>query len=1039
MKNRIFYLAAALALLTGCLKDEGLDPDCGAATEGTTISLSMTDRTTVETRSAASGNERLISDAYLLVFSSDTYAMGERVALGSITDNGQQRPKIRTMMPIPAGSTVVVLVNTGKDYTSESIPLTQSSTMDDINTAFSAFPLTSAALNQDDTDSGKGMPMSGKIASWPASAPAPTVQMYRSVAKIQLTLSSAMTGMYADNLTQETTVWTLTNVPSAGLVFGEPGQFTLPDPLTMFDGYLRWTPGWGRPVGYSGTNLKHKTLYIPEYSFSTMNGTKDDAVWDEGRMAMIVQGVNGRYYRVDFYDHTTGKYLDIKRNYHYVVNITKVNSAGYPKEVEAKNNPGGNLEYEIEVVGDEYLSTTSNGQYLVKTDKKAAAIEPGTTTAADLVKFACEITDDPQAGSSMPGSIATRKVRLVGADKNTLVETSKIQLCKSDGTACDENTFEFTASEEAGYQLKYTADVTANLPTEQLYLEIAYGSVLHYMPVTPFVLRIFYQSRDVTYIGGTDYLCNGIQSYKLTGNKPAPWTSEISLDGGRSWTTTLPAWITSITRNSDGDYNDDGVPDMDHCRATIARQTAKANQHEAALKKAAAVTNYNLASSTGAGAALENTANCYVVNAPGTYMLPLIYGNAIKNGAFNTEAYQPTSLSGLNTLSPFHDHSGTPITHPWISSKYTPADACLVWQDAPGLITNVTLISNLWLSFKVDRATIKQGNAIIAVRDASGTILWSWHIWVTDYRLGTELKTIDNGRGRQYTVTPQFLGWCHHDEYEGRSVLVRITQTESGFSRTFSLNQLAYTFGDNPYYQWGRKDPMLPLIPTVSSTTIAGGYSSDNKPCYTDSDKTGYAFTSRNMSITTPEYGRNGYPYTRFSDLIQQPYCMDAGYENRNSYMDFRYTNLWSANSGFTDENYSLPPQPVKTVYDPCPAGYCVPPTGIFYGFSLTGKATTNSGDYNIRSSSSCGIEFYCEPNKSGDTIFFPYTGYRNSATSTYKGLVGQFGYAWSANPSDMEAGYGMSYSHASPQTSLMPLRGMQRGMGAPVLPMKEQ
>ena len=54
MKNRIFYLAAALALLKGCLKDEGLDPDCGAATEGTTISLSMTDRTTVETRSAAS-------------------------------------------------------------------------------------------------------------------------------------------------------------------------------------------------------------------------------------------------------------------------------------------------------------------------------------------------------------------------------------------------------------------------------------------------------------------------------------------------------------------------------------------------------------------------------------------------------------------------------------------------------------------------------------------------------------------------------------------------------------------------------------------------------------------------------------------------------------------------------------------------------------------------------------------------------------------------------------------------------------------------
>ena len=35
----------------------------------------------------------------------------------------------------------------------------------------------------------------------------------------------------------------------------------------------------------------------------------------------------------------------------------------------------------------------------------------------------------------------------------------------------------------------------------------------------------------------------------------------------------------------------------------------------------------------------RETANCYAVNASGTYMLPLVYGNAIKNGQYNTRAY----------------------------------------------------------------------------------------------------------------------------------------------------------------------------------------------------------------------------------------------------------------------------------------------------------------------------------------------------------------------------------------------------------------
>ena len=49
--------------------------------------------------------------------------------------------------------------------------------------------------------------------------------------------------------------------------------------------------------------------------------------------------------------------------------------------------------------------------------------------------------------------------------------------------------------------------------------------------------------------------------------------------------------------------------------------------------------------------------------------------------------------------------------------------------------------------FDVDHSTIRQGNAVVAVLDASGMIMWSWHIWVTDYVPGDGLKKVTNYQG----------------------------------------------------------------------------------------------------------------------------------------------------------------------------------------------------------------------------------------------------------------------------------------------------
>lgn len=119
------------------------------------------------------------------------------------------------------------------------------------------------------------------------------------------------------------------------------------------------------------------------------------------------------------------------------------------------------------------------------------------------------------------------------------------------------------------------------------------------------------------------------------------------------------------------------------------------------------------------------------------------------------------------------------------------------------------------MKFRVEQDFIKQGNAVVAVLDDSDRIMWSWHIWVTDYKLGDDLKTIEKS-SRSYKMLPVNLGWCDGESlssYEGRSVKVRFTQEETNKTEIITITQTPYsvsTAGNAPYYQWGRKDPMLP-------------------------------------------------------------------------------------------------------------------------------------------------------------------------------------------------------------------------------------
>lgn len=120
----------------------------------------------------------------------------------------------------------------------------------------------------------------------------------------------------------------------------------------------------------------------------------------------------------------------------------------------------------------------------------------------------------------------------------------------------------------------------------------------------------------------------------------------------------------------------------------------------------------------------------------------------------------------------------------------TPASAELIWaidenhNASNNVIGNVVLQGNL-LFFQTTESVIP-GNALVAVKDENGVILWSWHIWVVDYDPENQNQTY----------------------YSGAVMMDRNLGATAAMP---DLNDIAGTWtpASGVLYQWGRKDPFF--------------------------------------------------------------------------------------------------------------------------------------------------------------------------------------------------------------------------------------
>ena len=391
---------------------------------------------------------------------------------------------------------------------------------------------------------------------------------------------------------------------------------------------------------------------------------------------------------------------------------------------------------------------------------------------------------------------------------------------------------------------------------------------------------------------------------------------------------------------------------------------------------------------------MRTSANTYIVAAPGWYKIPMLYGNIIEDNttvglACKGSRWAAGHLDYFKKATDANIYLG--INYPWLQEAFL--DHCRIhwekythwngssaetsgrmWSSGSdvGVVTGVELNNDEeYMYFYVDPDMIRPGNVLLATYGSNGDCCWSWQIWITDQTMS--LITVGTNE-----VLPVNLGWIDDTEgqyYPGRSAVLKFVSTEmAGLeSQEMTVTQPEFervsTSGWQTYYQWGRKDPM--------TAGVTSPYNDDG---------------ALNKSIKHP------------ANIMY-----DESTSSGDKYYDWtsaNYNNLWdSQNNSWSSPTSDLPNH--KTVYDPSPRGFSVPPDAAWDGFS----------DYGYESFDN-GLFFYTSSARTS-TIYFPASGFIDFTNASLTN-GGSDGYYWTIRPgsnAQRRASYSLRFSRSGSGT----------------------
>ncbi len=290
--------------------------------------------------------------------------------------------------------------------------------------------------------------------------------------------------------------------------------------------------------------------------------------------------------------------------------------------------------------------------------------------------------------------------------------------------------------------------------------------------------------------------------------------------------------------------------------------------------------------------------------------------------------------------------------------------------------------------FSVKSNNGNSGNAVVALYNnatSGGTILWSWHVWVTTYQpdgsqsynLGINSKLAVPG-GEVHTYGEKYKQAS--DKMGGGPLRVMM---DRNLGATGVLYDLPTTKAQNYptyglFYQWGRKDP----FPKASDE--AG-----------DKD-------TETQEYTQLTYRADGTTVTDYPTLTQGPVTLAEAMRNPQTFyydeQDSEYTD-WT-----TERSDALwGDGAVKSPYDPCPKGWRLAPGEAWDDFGDVWK-TGNYVDAGFYKNSTwtkqdvdLGGAVYYGGTAGAVKAFYPAPGNRVYFHGAFWG-VGYVGYAWSSS-----------------------------------------
>ncbi|MCD8092094.1 MAG: DUF4906 domain-containing protein [Bacteroides sp.] len=271
------------------------------------------------------------------------------------------------------------------------------------------------------------------------------------------------------------------------------------------------------------------------------------------------------------------------------------------------------------------------------------------------------------------------------------------------------------------------------------------------------------------------------------------------------------------------------------------------------------------------------------------------------------------------------------------------------------------------------------GNGLIAAYGADNKILWSWHLWVTDYNPDPhgDASVLDDPNKRKQ----KYVGNSADDQLP---MMDRNLGALAGYVDMSAVENdaIARSRAGGTMYQRGRKDPFLGSFSTKTITSVTVGANNtvpvDGLQNMYGPD--GYSFIPRTGSISGA---------VSYVTAYQNPY---KSYSNGDGNFEWASPNLndWDGN--------------VKGFHDPSPAGWRIPSianfTALFNGNATNGSRTSlqiprgiSSNDAAktfIENSENKGLLVQYDDNADHKTFFW-MTGYCPNPTQYVS--IGQYGW----------------------------------------------